>query len=78
MDRYYSEAWEELTAPGSPFAWSTTDVRGVPTRPYASAPPDLALLWAGAAAHGDADYLGYRDERLTYTEAHAAVDALAA
>ena len=27
LDSYYSEAWQELTAPGSPFAWSTTDVR---------------------------------------------------
>lgn len=78
MDRFYREAWEELTAEGAPFAWSVADVRGVPTRVYDSAPPNLALLWAGSAAHGDAEYLVYEDERLTYAEAHTTVDSLAA
>ena len=78
MDRHYREAWDELTAPGAPFAWSVTDVRGVPTRTYDAAPPNMAQVWAGSIVHGDADYLVYQDERISYAEAHKAVDALAA
>ncbi len=76
MDRHYREAWDELTAPGAPFAWSVTDVRGVPTRTYDAAPPNMAQVWAGSIVHGDADYLVYEDERISYAEAHKAVDAL--
>jgi len=78
VDRHYREAWDELTAPGAPFAWSVTDVRGVPTRTYDAAPPNMAQVWAGSIVHGDADYLVYEDERISYAEAHKAVDALAA
>ena len=77
MDQHYRAAWDALTAPGAPFAWSVTDVRGVPTRTYDAAPPNMALLWAGSAAHGDADYLIYQDERMSYAEAHVQVDAIA-
>jgi len=77
VDRHYREAWDELTAPGAPFAWSVTDVRGVPTRTYDAAPPNMAQVWAGSIVHGDADYLVYEDERMSYAEAHKAVDALA-
>ena len=76
MDQYYREAWNELTAPGAPFAWSVTDIRGAPTRTFDTAPASMAQLWAGSAAYGDAEYLVYQDERITYTEAHAAVSAL--
>ncbi|SVD34596.1 uncharacterized protein METZ01_LOCUS387450, partial [marine metagenome] len=38
----------------------------------------MAQLWAGSTAHSDAEYLVYEDERITYTEAHATVDALVA
>ena len=78
MARHYREAWDELTAPGAPFAWSVTDVRGVPTRTYDAAPPNMAQVWAGSIVHGDADYIVYEDERISYAEAHKAVDALAA
>ncbi len=78
MDRDYQEAWDELTAPGAPFAWSVTDVRGVPTRAYDTAPASMAQLWAGSAAHGDAEYIVYEDERITYAQAHVTVAALAA
>ncbi|MCS5677222.1 MAG: AMP-binding protein, partial [Acidimicrobiales bacterium] len=64
--------------PGAPFAWSVTDVRGVPTRTYDAAPPNMAQVWAGSIVHGDADYIVYEDERISYAEAHKAVDALAA
>ena len=77
MDQHYRAAWDALTAPGAPFAWSVTDVRGVPTRTYDAAPPNLTLLWAGSVVHGDADYLVYQDERMSYAEAHVQVDAIA-
>ena len=67
-----------MTASGAPFAWSVVDVRGVPTRVYDATPPDLALVWAATAAHADKEYLVYEGERMTYAEAHTAVDALAA
>jgi len=38
----------------------------------------MAQVWAGSIVHGDADYLVYEDERISYAEAHKAVDALAA
>ncbi len=78
MDRHFREAWDEMTAPGAPFAWSVVDVRGVPTRAYDAAPPNLALLWAASAAHADKDFLVYEDERYTYADVHERVGALAA
>ena len=78
MDEALKTAWTNLTAPGAPFAWSVTEIRGVPTRTYDAAPPTLRAVWEGSAAHGDADYLIYRDERLTYTDAHRITASLAA
>jgi acyl-CoA synthetase (AMP-forming)/AMP-acid ligase II len=70
-------AWDELTAPGAGFAMSEIDVRGVPTRVFASAPPDMRVLWEMAQAHADNTYVVYEDERYTYAEIGAQVRALA-
>jgi long-chain acyl-CoA synthetase len=70
-------AWADLTAPGAPFAVSTVDVRGVPTRVYDAAPPHLRVLWEQARTHGDRVYVVYEDERYTYAEIDAQVRALA-
>ena len=78
MDQHYQAAWAAMTAPGAPFAWSVIDVRGVPTRAYDAAPPNMAVLWAASAAHADSDYLVYEDERMSYAEAHRRVTAMAA
>ncbi|MGH0030754.1 MAG: class I adenylate-forming enzyme family protein [Myxococcota bacterium] len=78
MDDALRTAWKQLTSPGAPFAWSVRDVRGVPTRTYDAAPPSMRAIWEASAAHGDADFLIYRDERLSYAEAHAQVARLAA
>src|SRR5205823_5777695 len=67
-----------LTAPGAPFEVVEGDVLGVPTRLWRSAPTSLIEIWQGSRAHGDRDYLVYRDERFTYAEAHAVVERLAA
>ncbi len=43
MYQQYQEAWQELTAPGAPFAVEEVDVRGVTIKSYAAAPPSLRL-----------------------------------
>ncbi len=71
------QVWNELTAPGAPFAVEEVVVRGVPIKSYVTAPNSLREVWQGSAAHGDRDYLVYEDERWTYTRAHRQVTALA-
>lgn len=71
-------AWNELTAPGQPFEVQPVTVRGVDLRAYVNAPPSLREVWLASAGHGDADYLVYNDERITYREAHRQAAALAA
>jgi len=74
---HFREAWDELTGPGGAFEITTVDVRGVPTRVFTSAPPDMRVLWELSAGHGDKDYVVYEDERYRYAEVHAQVRALA-
>ena len=73
----WNEAAAQLTAPGAPFAWSVREVNGVPVRVFDNAPDSLRDLFAGTVAHGDADYLVFGDERVSYAEAHRKVRALA-
>jgi long-chain acyl-CoA synthetase len=70
-------AWDEMTAPGGPFAMSTIDVRGVPTRVFDSAPPTMRAIWDMHAFFGDRTYVVYEDEHHTYAEIGAQVRALA-
>ena len=74
----WNEAAAQLTAPGSLFSWSVQEVNGVPLRVFDNAPGSLRDLFAGTAAHEEADYLVFRDERLSYAEVHRQVRALAA
>ncbi|MDY7104083.1 MAG: AMP-binding protein [Actinomycetota bacterium] len=67
-----------MTSTDDPFAVIETEVRGVPTRVFAAAPPTLRSVWDAAAAHGDADYLVYDDERLTFADTRRRVAAFAA
>ena len=71
------ETWEELTAPGAPFAWSLQEVRGMEMRVFDTAPNDMRMLWEQSAVHGDRPYIVFEDESITYAEAHALVRALA-
>jgi acyl-CoA synthetase (AMP-forming)/AMP-acid ligase II len=72
------QAWQALTSPGAPFAWSVRDVAGTPMRTYDAAPPSLRAIWESSKAHAANDYLIYRDERITYAEAHKIVASLVA
>lgn len=78
MDPALENAWKQLIAPGAPFAWSVQEIRGIPTRTYDTAPPTMRAVWEASAAHGDADYLVFGEERLSYAEAHRRVASLAA
>jgi long-chain acyl-CoA synthetase len=71
-------AWSELTGPGAPFEIVRIPIRGVDTLAYRNAPPNVRALWQSTRAFADREYLIYQDERLTYAEAHARVDAIAA
>lgn len=78
MIEEYTEAWDELIAPGAQFAMSEIEVRGIPMRVFDSAPPSMRFVWELAAGYGDRDYVVYEDERYTYAEADAIIKALAA
>ena len=71
------EAWAALTAPGAPFEIGEIEVRGAPMRIYKQAPPTVREVWLSTAAFGSREYLVYQDERMTYGEAHAQVNAIA-
>src|ERR1700733_8512010 len=71
-------AWAELTAAGAPFEIVRTPIRGVDTLTYRNAPPNVRALWLSTKAFADREYLIYGDERITYAQAHAQVDAIAA
>ncbi len=78
MIEHYVAARAELEAPGSPFAVTTTMVRGVPLRTFASAPPNMRVMWENTVAHADKMYLVYEDEHYTYAQIHEQVRKLAA
>jgi long-chain acyl-CoA synthetase len=65
----------EITA--DPFEIVETDIRGVRTRVFKNQPTSLRQIWDMSAVHGDAVYLVYDDERMTFAQAHRHVRALA-
>jgi len=74
----YKEAWNDLIAPGADFEINTTSVRDVPIRTYANAAPNMRDVFMSSIQFADRDYLVYQDERLTYGQAHAQVQAIGA
>lgn len=77
---HYAElarARRELTGPGGAFEMVETDVFGRTMRVYRHAPASVREFWLATAQFADRPYLVYEDERLTYGEVHARVDALA-
>ena len=66
-----------LTAPGQPFEMAEVEIRGVLTRTWRSAPANLAEVLEASRERGDAPFLVYEDERLTFAEHADAVATLA-
>ena len=61
-----AEATAALTAPGQPFEMEEIEIRGVPTRVWKQAPPSLRTVLEMSRSYGDADFLVYEDERVTF------------
>ena len=68
---------EILTAPGQRFEMEVIDIRGVPTRVWKNAPPNLRAIALLGPAYGDRLFTIYEDERVTYDAWYRAVAALA-
>ncbi len=78
---HYAElkaAREELTGPGGAFEIIEAEVLGNRLRVYKHALPNVRAMWLSTLQFADRPYLVYGDERLSYAEAHARVDAVAA
>lgn len=67
-----------LCAPGARFEMETIDIRGVPTRVWKNALPNLPELARHARTHGEREFTLYQDERVTYDAWFRATAALAA
>jgi long-chain acyl-CoA synthetase len=72
-------AWDKLTAPGAQFEVVEVDARGIRCLGFKAAPASLRDLWIDAATRfADQPYLIFGDERLTYSEAFAQSQRIAA
>ena len=78
MPLSYAEAVAEATGPGQMFELVPLDVNGVTYKVFKNAPPTLRDFFAFARMHGDKPFLVYDQERRTYGETMAEVDAFAA
>ena len=77
MSMSIAETRAALTAPGAPFEMAELEIRGIRTRTWKNAPPNLRTVLLQGRVHGDAPFIVYEDERLTYAAHDRAVSALA-
>lgn len=66
-----------LTAPGSKLELSEAVIRGIPTRIWKNAPPNLPFLVALSRAHGGRTATIYEEERVSWEAQYRAIAALA-
>jgi len=76
--RSLAEVQDLLCAPGMPFEMEMVEIRSVATRVWKNAQPSLAALARVGRSHGDATFLIYEDERVSYAAWFKAAAALAA
>lgn len=77
MYKELREVTAQLTGEGAPFEIANVDVKGLRLRAYKNAPSDMRQVWLGTAGHGDATYLVYESERMSFADAHRQVAAVA-
>jgi len=78
MAMTWEEAVAATTGPGGPFEIVEADVLGRRMKVFKNAPPSLRALFDGARKRGDEIFLVYEDERWSFAETMARVDALGA
>jgi long-chain acyl-CoA synthetase len=74
----WNEAVAAVTGPGAPFEIVESEVGGRRVRVFKNGPPSLRALFDAARARGDAPFLVYEDERWSFGDTMARVDALGA
>jgi long-chain acyl-CoA synthetase len=72
----FAEAVAAVTAPGERFEIEPVEVGGVTYKTFANAPTTLREVFAPSRDRGDATFLVYEDERLSFADVMARVDAL--
>jgi long-chain acyl-CoA synthetase len=72
----FDEAAAVVTAPDAPFVIDEITVRGAPTRVFRNCPPTLREVYAPNRSR-EGVFLVYEEERWTFGESMAAIDALA-
>jgi long-chain acyl-CoA synthetase len=78
MGMTWDEAVAAATGPGGMFELAEAEVGGRTLRVWKNAPPSLRALFGAARARGDATFLVYEDERWSFADVMAEVDALGA
>ena len=73
-----AEAHARLTAPGMPFEMETMTIRGIETRVWKNAPPDLRSEVLACRAFVGREFIVYENERVTFDGFHRAVAHFAA
>ncbi len=77
MSLSVADADKQLTAPGEMFETVEVDVRGVSTTVWKNAPATLGAILTASRGHGDATFLVYEDERMSFEEHFLAASQLA-
>ena len=72
-----ADAHAQLTAPGSPFEMEVVEIDGRPTKTWKNAMPSIRALLEACRAHGDASFIVYEDEGMTFAQHYAAASAFA-
>src|SRR6476620_7323049 len=78
MTMSYADAAAAVTAPGQRYETERTSIRGIEYTVFRNCPPSLRELFGTARDRGDDTFLVYEDERWSFTDTMAAVDALGA
>ncbi len=78
MSMTFEEAVAKVTAPGEVFEVAEREFGGVPYLAFTHAPPTLRDVLAAARTRPDQEFLVYQDERWTFGDVVAQVDALGA
>ncbi len=76
MTLSYDDAVAQVTAPGQVFEVVPATVDAVDYRVFALAPPTLRELFSAARGHGERTFLVFENERWSFADVMARVDAL--